>query len=166
MAQGQFELPGIPSGRFATLSAPIVYEDLGGNEGDIVGSGGTGTEADPYTKVSIDTIDPNAPSIQAKAEYANTVAAKEAGAKDVKNLVFADITTEQWSFPITDVDETFEYCTKNNEKVFGSDILEVGRVLIRETDGYRHRIYMVKPSTGTESVGDFNLVLYDDRPYQ
>jgi len=78
--------------------------------------------------------------------------------------VFSDGVTEDWSVPETSVTDGTEYQNENGSIINSTDFVVGSRVLVKETDGYRYRVYMVKEGTTEElaTTGKFNLVLATD----
>lgn len=78
------------------------------------------------------------------------------------DAVFSDGVTEGWSKPITAIVATTEYQDEGGKVINSDDFVVGSRVLVKETDGYRYRVYMIKNGDGTEPTGKFNLVLATD----
>jgi len=169
MALGVYAVDG--TSNFAVWDAPVMfYTDGTCTPTTITGEGGAGTETDPWTKVIICAADPANPDSSEIAVYESITQARDtdkvAALKDPSSYVFTDHTTEDWAAPITALSAAGEYATKNGEKMLGADIKDGSFVLIKETDGYRYRVYVAKFADKPYDVGEFDLVNYKDRPYQ
>lgn len=150
---------------FTNVSDPGVF-DTDGQVRGVTGSG-TGTSLDPWTAVEIfstagdgsEQAAQDAKDAVQQASYNAWIAANPPSG-DPTTFVFSDGVTEGWAKPITDLDPAVEYQGAHGQSILGSDIVDGTRLLVKETDGYRYRIYEAKTGTGT--TGEFEVVKVSD----